>query len=147
MLIRPAAPRDLDGWIALRAELWPEDAAEHHRAEVAEALASEKDIVAYVAEAPDGRLAGFVEAALRHDYVNGCETTPVAFVEGLYVRPEHRGAQVGRALCEAVADWARRRGCSELASDAPADNVESHTFHQAVGFEETERVVYFRKAL
>ncbi|PZR34671.1 aminoglycoside 6'-N-acetyltransferase [Caulobacter segnis] len=147
MLIRPAAPRDLEDWTALRAELWPEDTADDHRTEVAEALASEKDIVAYVAEATDGRLAGFVEAALRHDYVNGCETSPVGFVEGLYVRPEFRGAQVGRALCEAVVDWARRRGCSELASDALSDNLESHAFHQAVGFEETERVVYFRKAL
>lgn len=137
----------MDGWTALRAELWPEDATDDHRAEVVEALASEKDIVAYVAEATDGRLAGFVEAALRHDYVNGCDTSPVGFVEGLYVRPEFRSAQVGRALCEAVADWARRQGCRELASDALADNVASHAFHQAVGFEETERVVYFRKAL
>ncbi|WP_299007475.1 aminoglycoside 6'-N-acetyltransferase [uncultured Caulobacter sp.] len=147
MLIRAAAPRDLDDWTALRVELWPDDDIADHRAEVGEALASEKDIVAFVAEAPDGRLAGFVEAALRHDYVNGCETSPVAFVEGLYVRPAFRNAQVGRALCDAVADWGRRRGCSELASDALADNLESHAFHQAVGFEETERVVYFRKPL
>ena len=147
MLIRSASPRDLEDWAALRAELWPDDAIEDHRAEVAEALASERDLVAYVAEAPDGRLAGFVEAALRHDYVNGCDTSPVAFVEGLYVRPEFRHAQVGRALCDAVADWGRRRGCEELASDALADNLESHAFHKAIGFEETERVVYFRKAL
>lgn len=84
---------------------------------------------------------------MRHDHVNGCETSPVAFVEGLYVRPEFRNAQVARALCEAVADWGRRRGCSELASDALADNQESHAFHQAIGFEETERVIYFRKAI
>ena len=147
MLIRPAAPRDLEDWTTLRAELWPEDAKEDHRAEVAEALASERGIVAYVTEATDGRLAGFVEAALRHDCVNGCETSPVGFVEGLYVRSEFRGSQVGRALCETVADWARRRGCSELASDALADNLERHAFHQAVGFKETEREVYFRKAL
>lgn len=147
MLIRAAAPRDLDAWTALRVELWPDDDIADHREEVAEALASEKDIIAFVAEAPGGRLAGFVEAALRHDYVNGCETSPVAFVEGLYVCPEFRNAQVGRALCDAVADWARRRGCTELASDALADNLESHAFHQAIGFEETERVVYFRKAL
>lgn len=147
MLIRAAAPRDAEDWAALRVELWPDDPISDHRAEVAEALASEADLAVFVAEASDGRLAGFVEAALRHDYVNGCETSPVAFVEGLYVRPEFRKAQIGRALCDAVADWGRRRGCSELASDALSDNLESHAFHQAVGFEETERVVYFRKAL
>ncbi len=147
MPIRPAAPRDLDDWTALRAELWPEDAIADHRAEIAEALASENDLIAFVAEDSEGHIVGFVEASLRHDYVNGCETSPVAFVEGLYVRPEFRKAGLGLALCDAVADWGRRRGCAELASDALADNLESHAFHQAVGFEETERVVYFRKAL
>ncbi|ADG12461.1 N-acetyltransferase [Caulobacter segnis] len=147
MLIRPAAPRDLDAWAALRAALWPGDTIGDHRAELAEALASEGDSAAFVAEASDRLIVGFIEASLRHDYVNGCETSPVAFVEGLYVRPEFRKTGVGLALCDAVADWGRGRGCSELASDALADNLESHAFHQAIGFEETERVVYFRKPL
>lgn len=34
-----------------------------------------------------------------------------------------------------------------MASDALLDNAGSHAFHEAVGFEETERVVYFRKSL
>jgi aminoglycoside 6'-N-acetyltransferase I len=147
MLIRSAAPGDLDGWATLRAALWPEDTIGEHRVELADALASEGDFAAFIAEASDHLIVGFVEASLRHDYVNGCETSPVAFVEGLYVRPEFRKSGVGLALCDAVADWGRRRGCSELASDALADNLESQAFHQAIGFEETERVVYFRKPL
>ncbi|MCA0356929.1 MAG: GNAT family N-acetyltransferase [Proteobacteria bacterium] len=147
MLIRRAAPRDLEAWAALRLALWSDETLDDHRAEVAEALATDNDLVAYVAETPDGGLAGFVEAALRHDYVNGCDTSPVAFVEGLYVAPEHRGGDIARRLCDAVADWGRGRGCTELASDAELDNVASHAFHKAIGFEETERVVYFRKAL
>lgn len=147
MLIRRAAPRDLEGWAALRFALWSDETLDDHRAEIAEALATENDLVAYVAETPEGALTGFVEAALRHDYVNGCDTSPVAFIEGLYVAPEHRGSDIARRLCEVIADWGRARGCAELASDAELDNVASHAFHEAVGFEETERVVYFRKAL
>jgi aminoglycoside 6'-N-acetyltransferase I len=146
VIVRPVRAADLDAWAALRAALWPDGAVAEHRAEAAEAL-EDPDLVTFVAEAPDGLIAGFVEAGLRHDYVNGCETSPVAFVEGLYVRPEHRKAEIGRALCAAVADWGRAKGCSELASDALANNLESHAFHQAVGFEETERVVYFRMEL
>jgi aminoglycoside 6'-N-acetyltransferase I len=147
MLIRRAAPRDLEPWAALRIGLWPDGTLDDHRAEIAEALATENDLVAYVAETTEGDLIGFAEAALRHDYVNGCDTSPVAFVEGLYVRPDYRQAEVARRLCEAIADWGRARGCAELASDAALDNVASHAFHKAIGFEETERVVYFRKAL
>lgn len=38
-------------------------------------------------------------------------------------------------------------GCGELASDAPLENAASHAMHHALGFVETERVVFFKKAL
>ncbi len=146
MIIRRAQAADLDAWAALRADLWPDGSAAEHRAEAADML-DNGALANFVAEAPDGTVTGFAEAALRNDYVNGCETSPVAFVEGIYVAPEHRKADVARALCEAIAAWGREQGCTELASDALEDNVQSHDFHRAIGFEETERVVYFRKAL
>ena len=102
---------------------------------------------AWVAIDGDDTMIGFAEAALRHDYVNGCETSPVAFLEGLYVAPEHRRRGVARALVAAVEAWAHERGVSEFASDALLDNIESHAFHRAIGFTETERVVYFRRLL
>lgn len=48
------------------------------------------------------------------------------------------------------AGWLDRRrslGCRDLASDAHADNTAGILTHPAVGFEETERVVFFRKPL
>ena len=84
---------------------------------------------------------------MRHDYVNGTDTSPVAFLEGLYVAPAARRAGVARALVAAVAQWGRAAGCTELASDAAAGNTASHAVHGALGFAETKRVVYFRRAL
>ena len=69
------------------------------------------------------------------------------FLEGLYMHPSCRGLGHGRALCSAVESWGRELGCTEFASDALLDSNESHGFHKAIGFEETERVVYFRKPL
>jgi aminoglycoside 6'-N-acetyltransferase I len=95
----------------------------------------------------DGTAVGFVEATKRDDFVNGTETSPVAFLEGLYVQPSHRRGGVSRMLVSAVATWAGVLGLSELASDSPLENVNSHAVHRALGFVETERVVYFRKKL
>ena len=98
--------------------------------------------------AKDGAaLTGFAEASVRRDYVNGCATSPVAFVEGLYVVPQQRRLGVARALVAAIEDWALARGLSELASDALLESRPSHAMHEALGLRETERVVYFRKAL
>lgn len=131
-------------WLALRRRLWPGSDAEHMR--------SMDDVVARgqfvrLAVAADGSAIAFVEASKRVDYVNGTSSSPVAFLEGLYVEPASRRNGLARALVEAVEAWAKAQGCTELASDSPLDNAAAHAVHRALGFVETERVVYFCRAL
>ena len=146
MTITECTPADLEEWIALRTALWPEYAPDELR-EGAAAMIGASNMLVLIARAGDDEAAGFAEASIRRDYVNGCETSPVAFLEGIYVAPAHRKCGIAQALAEAVADWGRACGCAEFASDALLDNKASHAFHAAIGFEETERVVYFRKPL
>ena len=133
------------GWLALRAALWPQASATMHREDALALLASEEQVV--VVGEVDGQLVAFAEASLRHEHVNGTSSSPVAFLEGLYVTPAERGRGIARHLVEAVEAWARGMGCRELASDALADNEVGIRTHLAIGFEETERVVFFRKSL
>ena len=100
-----------------------------------------------LAFAPGGSAIGLVEASQRVDYVNGTSTSPVAFLEGLYVEPMWRRKGVARALVSEVECWAATQGCTELASDSSIENVTAHATHRALGFGETERVVYFRRAV
>lgn len=145
--VRPVRAGDLDAWAAMRHALWPDVAADALRAEAHAALqAPEEDEVVFIA-CVEGASAGMAEAALRHDYVNGTDGSPVGFLEAWYVDPAWRGRGVGRALVAAVETWTRARGCTELASDALLDDTASHAAHARCGFEETERVVYFRRRL
>lgn len=145
--IRPVDAAGVAALAELRAALWPDDDAAAHRREALAALERPDDMAAFLALDVDGAAIGFAEASLRHDYVNGTDRSPVGFLEGLYVVPAARRAGAGRALVEAVERWTRERGCAELASDAALGNTASHAAHAAYGFEETERVVYFRKFL
>jgi len=133
------------GWLALRLRLWPQASAAEHRRDMTDAL--ERGHFVRVALNENGSAVGFVEAAKRVDYVNGTSSSPVAFLEGLYVEPAARRKGVARALVAAVEAWAKAEGCTELASDSPLENVAAHAAHRALGFEETERVVYFRRSL
>ncbi|MEI2433524.1 GNAT family N-acetyltransferase [Lysobacter yananisis] len=143
--VRAAAPADRAAWATLRAQLWPEQPLAELAADL-DGWFEDARLAAFLAEDGEG-VCGFAEASLRSDYVNGTESSPVAFLEGWYVAPSHRGRGVGRALVAAVEAWGRERGCRELASDALLDNLDSHRAHAACGFEETERVVYFRRRL
>jgi len=146
MRIEEARHEHLDAWARLRSELWPDDSIEHHRFELGR-LRSDENGVGFVAIDAAGHVVSFAEATLRHDYVNGCDTSPVLFLEGIYVQGRSRRQGIAKALCQAVAAWGQSAGCTEFASDALIDNLESHAFHVALGFVETKRVVYFRKSL
>jgi len=128
----------------MRSALWPEMTEEDNLRETAK-LGDEAFV--RMALNTEGNPAGFAEATLRTDYVNGCETSPVAFLEGIYVEPWARGQGVAKELVAEVERWALARGCQEFASDALLENEASHRMHRGLGFVETERVVYFRKDL
>jgi aminoglycoside 6'-N-acetyltransferase I len=142
-----AQASDIEVWARMRFALWPDSTEADHRQE-AEALLCDASVrVALIARANDGTAVGFAEVSLRHDYVNGCSTSPVGFLEGLFVVESARREGVARRLCDAGEAWAAARGCTEFASDVPVDNRLSQDVHRALGFEETERVVFFRKAV
>ncbi|MBF0679495.1 MAG: GNAT family N-acetyltransferase [Devosia sp.] len=147
VIIVPLAQADRADWLELRMALWADTSREEHKAEISEALARSGKGLNIIARGPDGAALGFAEASLRQDFVNGTDTSPVAFLEGIFVVPHARRQGVARALVAATEDWARQMGCTEFASDALLENTESHQMHAALGFEETERVVFFRKVL
>ncbi|HEX4636620.1 MAG TPA: aminoglycoside 6'-N-acetyltransferase [Rhizomicrobium sp.] len=145
MNIETCGAETLGQWIALRFALWPDEDREIMAREAPVLLARPGMLVLVARETTD--VIGFAEASVRRDFVNGCETSPVAFVEGIYVVPDYRHKGVARALMAAIEQWAQDQGLRELASDALLQNAESHAMHKALGFSETERVVYFRKQL
>ena len=132
-------------WLALRSRLWPDGAEAEHLRYMADAIV--RGHFVRLAIDPSGSAIGLVEASKRVDYVNGTSSSPVAFLEGLYVEPTSRRRGVARALVVAVVAWAASVGCEEIASDSPLENVAAHAVHRALGFAETERVVYFCRAV
>ncbi len=145
--IAAPGPEQKMAWRQMRQALWPEMTEEENLHETEAMMTATPRFFVRVAMNREDKPVGFVEATLRSDYVNGCATSPVAFLEGIYVEPRVRRRGVARALVNAVEAWGRARGCREFASDALLENASSHSMHAGLGFEETERVVYFRKDL
>lgn len=145
MITRVDAP--CADWLSLRRALWPECPEGEHLSEMAEFAADPMRFGQFLARSPAGEAIGLAEVAVRGDYVNGTDGSPVGFLEGLYVAPPHRRTGVARRLVAAVEEWVRERGLRELASDTRLDNLQSQVMHCALGFTETERVVCYRKVL
>jgi aminoglycoside 6'-N-acetyltransferase I len=105
-----------------------------------------RDVVWFVLDRGDGRLGSYVEVGTR-PYAEGCDTSPVAYVEAWYVDEDLRRRGWGGGLFAAVEAWARAHGHSELASGSLLDNHASIAAHKALGFDEVERQVHFAKRL
>src|SRR5579863_8399236 len=152
--IRPVTRSDSAEWVRMRTALWPDGGDGEHGEEVAAFFATEtfrwsESLLSWmvlVAERPEKGLCGFAEISIR-PMVDGCLTRPVGYLEGWYVDSDARRNGIGRKLVDAAEKLAAVNGCREMASDAHFSNAVSRAAHQALGFEETNRTVHFRKAL
>lgn len=143
--IRRAKPEDAAAVAALALLLWPEHTLPALTAEMADIIGAEEAAVFLLTL--DAHPIGFAQCQLRHDYVEGTQTSPVGYLEGVFIREEHRHQGYGRRLTAACEAWAKAVGCTEFASDCGIDNAQSLAFHLASGFREAGRIICFTKAL
>ena len=145
--VRLVRPDDAAAWLRLRTALWPEGNGEH-AGEIEQFFAGtlREPLAVLVAVNGADEPIGFAELFIRN-YAEDCATDRVVYLEGWYVEPPARRHGVGRALVAAAEDWGRAQGCTEFASDALIDNLDSAAAHLALGFVETAQIRCFRKAI
>ena len=145
MDIRKAIIDDLDALTDLGLRLWPEHGFEELRADFAATMA--KPDAAFFLAFSGTQAVGFAQCQLRRDYVEGTESSPVGYLEGIFVNEDHRGRGLASGLLAACEGWAREQGCREFASDCELDNTGSLQFHLNLGFKEAGRIICFTKKL
>jgi aminoglycoside 6'-N-acetyltransferase I len=144
LTVRQVTVADADEWLRMQAALFP---GVDNRGDIAAYFDNPRsDAVTIVAERPSGGLAGFVEVGTR-SYAEGCESQPVAYIEAWYVDPDVRRRGVGAALVRAAEQWAKNQGFHEIGSDVAIDNRVSQLAHAALGYQEVDRIVCFRRVL
>jgi ribosomal-protein-alanine N-acetyltransferase len=84
----------------------------------------------------EGRLAGFSVGKL---VAGVCELETVAVI------PEARGRGIGRALLDAVADWAQAEGAARIELEVRASNNRAIKLYEQAGFQrESLRAAYYQ---
>lgn len=144
-MIRQATTDDMTALAELACRLWPHHTAKELQVEFAEILCKH-DAAAFLA-CREELAVGFAQCQLRRDYVEGAESSPVGYLEGIFVAEEVRKQGIAKDLLSACEHWAKERGCIEFASDCELDNVQSLRFHLNVGFCEANRIICFTKKL
>lgn len=143
--VRKANISDLNAIVSLAKALWPEQTTKDLNDELS-ALLDKSDaciMIAFKEKTP----IGFAQCQLRYDYVEGTHSSPVGYLEGIYIKPSERNNGYARQLLSECESWANQKECTEFASDCECNNFASIRFHLATGFEEANRIVCFTKQL
>ena len=129
----------------LALQMWEDNTLEGLTADLAEIIANPESAVFLLY---DGDAAvGFAQCQLRHDYVEGTDSSPVGYLEGIFVEEAYRNKGYAKELLKQCEAWAKDMGCTEFASDCELENTGSLAFHLKMGFEEANRVICFTKRL
>ena len=144
-MIKIATPNDTRVLAELAIQMWCNHTVSELETDFAE-IVRNNDAVCFVKYIDDMPV-GFAQCQLRHDYVEGTHSSPVGYLEGIFVVPEHQHKGYAKELLYECELWAKEKGCTEFASDCELDNINSFNFHMAMGFEEANRVICFRKEL
>ena len=144
-MIRRATTLDAPAVAKLAYQMWTSGTEEELAAEF-EALMAEPETAVFLC-CQNGKTVGFAQCQLRHDYVEGTGTSPVGYLEGVFVEDAYRNQGYGRKLVAACESWSLEQGCTEFASDCEQGNLQSLAFHLHMGFGEANRIICFTKKL
>lgn len=142
--IKQATDADIPYWLELRKQLWQPDEVDDFIEEIREILGSARQtaFIVWVDSSPSG----FAEISIR-EYADGCKTSNVGYLEGIYIKPSCRKKGISRLLFKKSQEWFLSKGCCEIASDAEIDNYISIKMHEALGFQSLKPIIQFTRVL
>lgn len=129
--------------VTMALDLWPDNIYEELKAEILDLMNGKKNI--FLISLTNDSISGFIHMSIRTDYVEGSDSSPVGFVEGIFVKPGFRNKGIARLLFKAGEEWAKSKGCTQVGSDIEINNTVSYKFHKKIGFEEANRIICFIK--
>lgn len=144
-MIKRADIEDAEIFASLAIQMW-QDNNPDELAEEFSGLIQNKNAACFL-KYIGGKPIAFAQCQLRHDYVEGTDSSPVGYLEGIFVAEGFRRKGYAAKLLTECEKWAKEKGCAEFASDCELDNADSLRFHMAMGFEETNKIICFKKNL
>jgi len=137
-MIVPVTNENEIAWAELCVALWPHSTIEAMLKEREDGACENGFLYSL-----NNEFIAFIILSLRGDYVEGTKSSPVGYLEGIYVKPEHQGKGIAKELVEFAKKWSKENGCKELASDCLLENEDSRKFHNRIGFKEANTIVHF----
>ena len=138
----PIYRTDFTAWEQMRKAIYSSVDDKLNRQEMENIFDSDEWSCQFIEE-ESGQKIGLVEVSARN-IVDGCLSSPVAYLEGLYLKPKYRNQGIGKQVVQMIMRWCSENGFTELATDTELRNEKAQHFYMSLGFKETDRVVEYK---
>lgn len=147
MNIKIASKEDKTEWLRLRLALWPEVSTALHEKEIDAMIFNPERFAAFLAYNSSDQMIGFLEVSTHELIDEGCDIKQIGYIEGWYVDPGYRRKGVGAELVSKAEQWVEKQGLKAIAVDTNLENDISQKAYQALGYQEVDRLILYKKAL
>ena len=141
-MIRKATEKDFSLVAKLAHFMWSNHTCEDLENEFADTLAKGNAVsfLMYEKEQP----LGFAQCQLRHDDVEGSASSPLAILEGIFVKEAYRNHGYAKSLLKECETWAALQGCKGFSSNFQLKIAYTFIYMQDL---EANRIICFIKKL
>ena len=140
-----AGINDLNAWITLSDKLFKDTNKDELQKDYHQMMSSEKHRNILVKNKQT--FIGFIDISIRTEYVEGASSSPIGYIEGIYIEAQFRKMGIARKLIKLAEDWFVEKGCKEVGSDTWDWNKDAQEFHKRLGFKEEDVLVHFIKKI
>ncbi|MGB0035074.1 MAG: GNAT family N-acetyltransferase [Candidatus Acidiferrales bacterium] len=140
--IRAARPEDCAQIAELSRQLGYPSTAQEIRNRM-EGMKNSNEIAVFVAQMPDGTLAGWVGVFVSRTV----EVDAHMEISGFVVGDVFRSHGIGKRLLERAEQWGREKGCKHAGVRSNVIRERAHAFYERNGYEHTKTQKSFRKNL
>lgn len=142
MMVRPMKDDDSRDVAVLCAQLGYPSSEDQVRSRL-NSLTGHRDQGLFVAEAPDGKVVGWVHVL----GMRLLESDPFAEIGGLVVDQDHRGQGFGQALLGEAERWASKKGFADVRLRSNVIRAEAHQFYLKQRYQVVKTQHAFHKSL
>lgn len=112
MLIRKAMKKDIYNLVGMALLIWT-NSSEKELFKEFEGMLQDDECAIYIATEGNDDV-GFAQVGLRHDYVEGTKSSPVGYLEGIFVKEGYRHKGFAQSLLYNCETWAKKKSVLNL---------------------------------
>ena len=141
-MIRQAEKEDSRVLAEMAVCMWDSHTAAELEMEFARTIEEGREV--FFIQYQDQTPVGFAQCSMRSDYVEGTESSPVGYLEGIFVKEDHRGKGYAGECLDYARQIAEKENCYKMMLLTGSKDPETFHFYEKAGYNSSDKTAFIQ---